>query len=90
MVPDRLDADGASISRQAREFWQHDWQGSTLMAVGVQDPVSGLPEMHALQAILRGCPAPMRIDSAGHFVQEQGEGIATTAVQYFLQAQNRI
>ena len=83
LVPDRLDADGADISRQAREFWQHAWQGQTLMAVGVQDPVLGLPVMQALQAIIRGCPAPILLESAGHFVQEQGEGIAQAAVRYF-------
>lgn len=83
MVPDHLDADGAAISRQAREFLQHDWQGQSLMAVGVQDPVLGLPVMQALHAMIRGCPEPMRVESAGHFVQQQGEGIAHAAVRYF-------
>ena len=33
------DADGASVSRQAREFLSTAWSGRSMMAVGVQDPV---------------------------------------------------
>jgi tRNA(adenine34) deaminase len=83
MVPESADADGAAISRQAREFWRHDWDGQTLMAVGMQDPVLGWPVMQVLQQGIRGCPEPMRIEQGGHFVQEQGEPIAQAAVRYF-------
>jgi tRNA(adenine34) deaminase len=83
MVPDRPDADGAAISRQAREFLSSDWQGRTLMAIGAQDPVLGVPVMQALRAQIRGCPAPMVLPQAGHFVPEHGEEIARTAVGYF-------
>lgn len=83
MVPESADADGAAVSRQAREFWRHDWNGQTLMAVGVQDPVLGPPVMRELQGIIRGCPEPMRIEQGGHFVQEQGEPIAQAAVRFF-------
>ena len=50
MVPDRPDADGAAVSREAREFWSKRWTGRSLMAVGAQDPVLGLPVMQALRA----------------------------------------
>ncbi|MBI2770743.1 MAG: tRNA adenosine(34) deaminase TadA [Burkholderiales bacterium] len=83
MVPDSLEADGAAVSREAREFWQHRWQGRTMMAVGAQDPVLGLPVMQALRAQIRGCGEPMVIEAAGHFVQEHGEAIAAAAVGYF-------
>ena len=83
MVPDRPDADGAAISRQAREFWAHRWTGQSLMAVGAQDPVLGLPVMKALREGIRGCPEPIVIASAGHFVQEHGEPMAQAAVGYF-------
>jgi tRNA(adenine34) deaminase len=83
MVPDRPDADGALVSRQAREFWSDRWQGQTMMAVGAQDPVMGLPVMQALRTIIRGCPEPMVVQHAGHFVQEHGEAIAQAAVRYF-------
>lgn len=83
MVPETEDADGAAMSRQAREFWRHDWQGRSLMAVGTQDPVLGLPVMRELQSTIRGCPEPMLLENAGHFVQEQGEPIAQAAVRHF-------
>jgi tRNA(adenine34) deaminase len=83
MVPDSKSADGAAISRQAREFWRNHWQGQSMMAVGVQDPVLGLPVMNRLRAIIRGCPEPMQIAQGGHFVQEHGETIAQAALSRF-------
>lgn len=83
MVPQTPEADGAAISRQAREFWSRDWGGQTLMAIGAQDPVLGLPVMRSLQQVIRGCPEPMVLDQAGHFVQEHGEAVARAAVGYF-------
>jgi tRNA(adenine34) deaminase len=83
MVPDRPDADGAAISRQARDFLGREWQGLSLMAIGAQDPVLGVPVMQALRAQIRGCPEPMVLPQAGHFVPEHGEEIARRAVGYF-------
>jgi tRNA(adenine34) deaminase len=85
MVPDRPDADGAAVSRQARDFWANQWSGQTMMAVGAQDPVLGVPVMEALRHAIRGCPEPMVLPQAGHFVQEHGEAIAEAAVRYFRQ-----
>jgi tRNA(adenine34) deaminase len=83
MVPDHPDADGAAVSRQARDFWAHRWNGRTMMAIGMQDPVLGPATMPALRAGLRGCPEPMQVDEAGHFVPEHGGRIAQAAVGYF-------
>jgi tRNA(adenine34) deaminase len=83
MVPDRPDADGAAVSREARSFWADAWTGRTMMAIGAQDPVLGVPVMQSLRAGLRGCPEPMVLEQAGHFVQEHGEPIAHAAVGYF-------
>jgi tRNA(adenine34) deaminase len=83
MVPDRPDADGAEVSRQARTFWSQAWSGRSMMAIGAQDPVLGTPVMQALRASTRGCPEPMVVEQAGHFVQEHGEPIARAAVGYF-------
>jgi len=83
MVPETPDADGAAISRQARAFWQNDWQGRSLMAVGMQDPVLGWAVMQKLRQAIRGCPEPLRVEQAGHFVQEQGEAIAQAALRHF-------
>jgi tRNA(adenine34) deaminase len=83
MVPDRADADGAAVSRQARDFLGTAWSGQTLMVVGAQDPVLGVPVMQALRARIRGCPEPVVLPQAGHFVQEHGEEVAARAVGYF-------
>jgi haloalkane dehalogenase len=83
LVPDHPDADGAAISREAREWWATKWDGQSFMAVGLQDPVLGLPVMKALRKIIRGCPPPMEIASAGHFVQEAGAEIASAALAAF-------
>ena len=83
MVPEFPDSDGAAISREAGNFWSKEWSGQTLMAVGAQDPVLGPPVMEALRARIRGCPEPLVLPQAGHFVQEHGEAIARAAVGYF-------
>ena len=89
LVPSAEDSDGAAISRQARNFWRHDWAGQSLMAIGAQDPVLGMPVMRGLQADIRGCGQPVVLANAGHFVQEHGEPIARQALDFFVQAGQR-
>ncbi len=81
LVPDHPGAPGAALSRAARSWWREEWQGRTLMAVGMQDPVLGPQAMHYLRAQIRGCPQPLPIHDAGHFVQEWGAPIAQRAVE---------
>jgi tRNA(adenine34) deaminase len=83
MVPEQPDDEGAAVSRQAREFWRHDWQGQTFMAIGQQDPVLGEPVMRALQRDIRNCGEPLLLPEAGHFVQEHGGPIAREACAIF-------
>ena len=83
LVPASADAPGAAMSRQARDFWRNDWQGQTFMAIGQQDPVLGEPVMRQLQSQIKGCPEPMLLPGAGHFVQEHGQAIAQAAVRHF-------
>ena len=83
LVPDGDDAPGAAISRRAREFWRHKWDGESFMAIGMQDPVLGAVPMRALQQTIRNCPPPMEVAEGGHFVQEWGVPIAHAAVQRF-------
>lgn len=84
MVPDQPDAPGAAISRKARDWWQTEWQGKSLMAIGMQDPVLGPKTMYYLHRFIRNCPPPIEIPEAGHFVQEWGRGIAEKAVAAFI------
>ena len=79
LVPDRPDAPGAALSRQARDFWCNAWTGKSLMAIGMKDPVLGPPVMRALHATIRNCPQPIEIAEGGHFLQEWGESIARVA-----------
>ena len=81
LVPDRPDAPGAELSRTARTWWQEQWQGKSLMAIGMQDPVLGPPAMRYLHSIIRNCPPPIELADAGHFVQEWGESVAAEAVR---------
>jgi haloalkane dehalogenase len=81
LVPESREGEGAAISRQAAKWWASDWQGQSFMAVGVQDPVLGPPQMAALRQIIRGCPEPMLVPEGGHFVQEWGEPIAKAALK---------
>lgn len=83
LVPDGEDAPGAAISREALAFWRERWQGDSFMAVGMQDPVLGPSAMAALRQIIRGCPPPMEVAEAGHFVQEWGGPIARAALAHF-------
>jgi haloalkane dehalogenase len=83
LVCDRPDADGAEVSRQAARWWQHEWPGASFMAIGLQDTVIPPPAMRRLQQLIRGCPLPLEVAEAGHFVQEWGEPVARAALAHF-------
>jgi pimeloyl-ACP methyl ester carboxylesterase len=83
LVPDGRDASGAALSRRARAWWKNEWRGESFMAVGAADPVLGEPAMLRLREIIRGCPPPMVLKEAGHFVQEWGEEVARAALMAF-------
>jgi haloalkane dehalogenase len=81
LVPDRPDAPGAQISREARQWWQSAWKGESFMAIGARDPVLGPPVMQALRTIIRNCPEPYLHAEGGHFLQEWGGDVAREALQ---------
>ncbi|NTZ41694.1 alpha/beta fold hydrolase [Altererythrobacter sp. SALINAS58] len=83
LVPPAPDAPGAERSRQARDYLRDEWAGKSFMAVGKQDPVITPNAMQALRAQIRGCPEPMLVEDAGHFVQEWGEPVARAALRAF-------
>ena len=83
LVPDRDDAPGAATSREALDFWRTRWSGDSFMAIGMADPVLGPPAMRSLHAAIRGCPPPMEVAEAGHFVQEWGAPVARAALYHF-------
>jgi len=81
LVPDHPDAEGAALSRQARDWFRASWAGKTFMAVGMKDPVLGPPVMRAMAKMIRNCPPPLEVAEGGHFVQEWGEEVARAALE---------
>ena len=83
LVPVRPDMDGVEVSRRAATYLREHWRGQTFMAIGMQDPVLGPPVMRDLAGVIRGCPPPLELPGAGHFVQEHGLEVAAAAVAAF-------
>ena len=83
LVPISPEMEGVDIGKAAVKFWAEDWRGESFMAVGMQDPVLGPETMAWLRSVIRGCPEPMEIAEAGHFVQEHGEPVARAALRRF-------
>ncbi|MCA9511900.1 MAG: alpha/beta fold hydrolase, partial [Myxococcales bacterium] len=83
LVPVEPGMEGIELMRRARAFWANDWTGESFMAIGLRDAVLGRDVMHALRGTIRGCPEPMEVPEAGHFVQERGEPIARAALAHW-------
>jgi haloalkane dehalogenase len=84
IVPITPTEDGAAISREAMTWWASQWSGPTFMAIGMQDELLGPDVMRVMQTLIRGCPPPMEIAAAGHFIQEDaGATVAEAALRAF-------
>jgi len=81
IVPITPEMEGADLGKRAGAFWSSEWEGPIFMAVGEKDPVLGPKVMAMMQMVLRGCPAPLMLPKAGHFVQEEGEVVARAALE---------
>ncbi len=73
--------EGVTEARAGRTFWSQEWTGQSFMAIGAKDP--DLATMQTLRTEIRGCPNPMIVPDAGHFVQEEGEAVARAALRAF-------
>jgi haloalkane dehalogenase len=80
LVPDRPDAPGAALARRAGEWWRHAWSGRTFMVIGMADPVLGPAVMRPLAHDIRGCPPPLELAEAGHFVPEWADEFMPAAL----------
>ncbi|MEM9420337.1 MAG: haloalkane dehalogenase [Planctomycetota bacterium] len=83
LVATREDFPGVETSLKAIPFWSEQWEGDTFMAVGMLDEMLGPSVMSHMQDMIKGCPEPMELSGAGHFVQEQGEEVARRALKHF-------
>jgi pimeloyl-ACP methyl ester carboxylesterase len=80
LVPTDPAMDGVEGSRQAMSWWRDEFAGRSFMAIGIQDRILGADVMERVHGVLGGCPEPMRVEDAGHFVQEWGEPVAREAL----------
>jgi len=83
LVPVEPDMDGVEVSKRAAGFWSSEFTGSSFMAIGGSDPVLGPPVMNMMHGLIKGCPEPLLIEEAGHFVQEWGDIVAPAALKSF-------
>jgi hypothetical protein len=51
------------------------------MVIGMRDPVLGPPVMRALRRDILGCPAPIEVADAGHFVPEWAASFMPAALE---------
>ena len=49
----------------------------------MQDEMLGPPVMPHMQKLINGCPEPLEVAEAGHFVQEHGAHVAEQALEAF-------
>ncbi len=73
--------EGVAEAEAAVRFWAEDWSGPSFMAIGAKD--ADVETMRTLHSQIRGCPAPLVVPEADHFVQEWGEPIARAALCAF-------
>ena len=83
LVPTSISSPGSDYGRAGRDWFRDDWAGESFMAIGAADPILTPAVMHSLRANIRGCPEPLIIEAAGHFVQESGEEVAVAALRAF-------
>lgn len=73
--------EGVPEAQAAAQFWAQEWSGQSFMAIGAKDPDGAT--MDALRTGIRGCPDPMTLSGAGHFVPENGAEVARAALRAF-------
>jgi len=68
----------------AREYLSTKWSGESFMAIGMRDFVLHEEvQMKTVHPFIKGCPTPMKVEDAAHFVQEYGEPVAKAALKHF-------
>ena len=83
LVPVEPGMAGIEHTERARAYFRSEWSGESFMAIGMRDAVLGEAVMNELRGTIRGCPEPLKVPDAGHFVQEYGEPIARAALAHF-------
>ncbi len=82
IVPTDREAAGVEISKEAMRWWANEFAGRSFMAIGATDPILA-SVMPWVRDRIRGCPEPLVLEDAGHFVQEWGEDVAVAALAHW-------
>ncbi len=77
----RAGMQGVEEAKQALRFWREAWTGPSFMAIGAKAPDTDL--MHSLHSHIDGCPAPLVIPEADHFVPEWTDQAVRAALRSF-------
>lgn len=86
LMMDKPDSLGLREIQKATDFLSSSWNGDTFMAIGAKDPVIGVSMMERLRSKIRNCPKPLILKKAGHFVQERGDLVANSALNFWKQS----
>jgi haloalkane dehalogenase len=73
--------EGVAESVAALRFWREDWSGQSFMAIGAKAPDA--ETTYTLRSQIRGCPEPLVLTEADHFVPEWGEKVVRAALRHF-------
>jgi haloalkane dehalogenase len=73
--------EGVAEAEAALRFWREEWSGQSFMAIGGKD--ADRETMDTLHSQIKGCPEPLVVAEADHFVPEWGESIARAALRSF-------
>ena len=73
--------EGIAKAQAALRFWSKEWLGKSFMAIGAKAPDA--ETMHVLRDQIRGCPEPLIVTEADHFVPEWGEFVVRAALRSF-------
>jgi haloalkane dehalogenase len=73
--------EGVAEAKAALKFWREEWSGKSFMAIGAKAPDT--EDMRTLCSQIRGCPEPLIVAEADHFVPEWGEPVARAALRSF-------
>ena len=73
--------EGVPEAKEALRFWKEEWTGQSFMAIGGKAPDA--ETMHTLRSQIQGCPAPLVLPDADHFVPEWGGQVAQAALRSF-------
>ena len=72
---------GVAEAEAVLKFWSEKWTGLSFMAIGAKE--ADVEAMHTLRGQIRGCPEPLIVAEADHFVPEWGEGVTRVALHSF-------